>query len=67
MTFQVGFRVQVCESKSYIVFLLGDIVGNKEYNIWGFPKLGVLSWGPNNRDCSKLGSTLGFPIRETTI
>ena len=27
----------------------------------GFPKLGVLFWGPHNKDYSILGSILGYP------
>ena len=29
--------------------------------VWGFPKLGVPFWGPNNKEYSILGSVLGSP------
>ena len=31
------------------------------WGIGGFLKLGVPFWGPNNKDCSILGSILGSP------
>ena len=39
----------------------------ERFRIQGFPKIqGTLSGGPNNKDCSILGSILGPPILGTT-
>ena len=38
------------------------LAGEAQRSIWGFPKLGYLFEGLSKKDCSILGSILGFPL-----